>query len=320
MLVKEVRCLTGSSVCCVGELLIDMFCTDVDVSLKDGSEFRKMAGGAPANVAATISTLGGNSSFVGKVGNDAFGEFLIETLESFKVDTSMVKMDDRLATTMAFVSLTADGERDFQFNRGADGNLLLSDVDVESILQSIILHFGSATALLDGESKETYYTLLEKASEKGRFISFDPNFRQDLWKGKTDVFVRRARKAIAKADFIKVSREELEILTAEQDMEKGIAILHSLGGKLVAVTLGSQGSIISNGREQALMPSIEVTAIDSTGAGDAFVGAVLYQLSKVKKEADLHNFDYLKEVIYFANTVAAKVCTNIGSLTALKSL
>ncbi|OJH18978.1 carbohydrate kinase, partial [Bacillus obstructivus] len=110
-----------------------------DVALKDGDNFKKMAGGAPANVAATIARLGGSASFAGKVGKDSFGDFLIETLEQYDVNTNMISRDEALPTTIAFVSLTADGERDFQFNRGADKNLTMADLSEDQILQSNVI-------------------------------------------------------------------------------------------------------------------------------------------------------------------------------------
>ncbi|MFC3040722.1 carbohydrate kinase [Virgibacillus xinjiangensis] len=316
--------MNEANVCCIGELLIDMFCTDVGVELKDGSNFKKLAGGAPANVAAAIARLGGSSSMVGKVGDDSFGTFLIETLEQYDVDTSMVWKDESMPTTMAFVSLEADGERDFQFNRGADQNLRLEELPVDTLLESSVLHFGSATALLDGQLKDTYFELMHRAHDQQQFVSFDPNYRADLWKGNKQWFIDRSKKAISYADFVKVSEEELAIITGEQDTDKGISALHRLGAGIVTVTMGKEGAFLSNGREQKLVPSKPVKSIDSTGAGDAFIGAILYQLAnglEGKTDNNLADaFDFLQETVYFANLVGAEVCTKVGSLTALPTL
>src|SRR5699024_6913389 len=137
-------------------LLIDMFSTDVNVSLKQAENFKRKAGGAPANVAVMVANLGGKASMIGKVGNDSFGEFLIETLKQYNVDTSMVKKDEQLLTTIAFVSRDADGERDFQFNRGADQNLEQQDLLLHQVRESSLFHFGSATALLDSALQIKY--------------------------------------------------------------------------------------------------------------------------------------------------------------------
>jgi len=127
-------------------LLIDFFCTDVDINLVEGKNFEKQAGGAPANVCATIVKLGGSALFSGKVGNDPFGHFLKNTLEELKVDTSMLVLDELNPTTLAFVSLKENGERDFIFNRGADAYFSEEDLDKDKIKNASILHFGSATA------------------------------------------------------------------------------------------------------------------------------------------------------------------------------
>ncbi len=315
--------MNQASVCCIGELLIDMYCTDVDVALKDGQNFKKMAGGAPANVAATVARLGGKAFFAGKVGSDSFGKFLIETLNHYEVDTSMVAKDETVPTTIAFVSLTADGERDFQFNRGADKNLQITDLPLDRILKSNIIHFGSATALLDGALKETYFSLLAKARKENKFISFDPNFRQDLWKNNVEEFVQLSREAAAYANFVKVSHEELEIMTGKKDTSGGIAKLHQLGPAIIAVTMGKDGSIISTQENEALIPSKPVTSIDATGAGDAFIGAMLFQIARTLQTGNkpsVNDFSYLQEAVRFANRVGGTVCTKVGSLSALPTM
>lgn len=314
--------MTKVKINCIGELLIDMFCTDVDVKLQDGENFKRMAGGAPLNVAATIATLGGESAMIGKVGSDAFGTFLIDTLNQFKVDTSLVLRDDTLPTTMAFVSLQADGERDFEFSRGADGNISLEDLPLDALLDVKMSHFGSATALLDGKLRETYIELIRQSKAHHNFVSFDPNYRIDLWKDNTAAFIERSKQAIFYADLVKVSEEELAIVTQEEDVDKAIDILHEYGAKIIVVTLGKEGSILSTSSNREIVPSIAIKSIDSTGAGDAFMGAVLYQIAKrleVNGEV-INDFDFLKDAVYFANHVGAKVCTKIGSLTALSTL
>lgn len=312
----------NTNVCCVGELLIDMFSADVNVELKQAKNFRRMAGGAPANVAAMVANLGGEASMIGKVGSDAFGEFLIETLQQYNVDTSMVTQDDRLPTTIAFVSRDAEGERDFQFNRGADENLEQQNLDLHHIWASPFIHFGSATALLDGTLRKTYFNLMRDAKAKKKFVSFDPNYRGDLWKENEETFIKRSREAISNADFVKASEEELKMISGESDVAKGIVKFHQFGASVVAITMGKEGAIISDGYRQELVPGKSVQAIDSTGAGDAFVGAVLYRFSKKMEEnkriSDA-SFEFLREVVQFANEVSAEVCTKMGSLTAMST-
>lgn len=309
---------TKSSIVCIGELLIDFFCTNVDSDLVEGQHFEKQAGGAPANVCAAIVKLGGSALFSGKVGNDPFGHFLKKTLDDLNIDTSMLVLDDEHPTTLAFVSLKANGERDFVFNRGADAFLTENDFNKDEIMKHNILHFGSATALLDDPFRSTYLNLMHLAKDEGKFISFDPNYRSNLWKGRRENFVQIAKKGVAIADFVKVSDDELKIITGLNDLTAGAQALHKIGAKVVAVTLGKKGTLISNGHHLETVLSIEVDAIDSTGAGDTFVGATLYQLAKEKDPIRfIEDFEHLKKIIYFSNKVGAMVCTKVGAISAI---
>lgn len=308
----------NSTILCMGELLIDFFCTDVDINLMEGQNFQKQAGGAPANVCATIAKLGGTAQFCGKVGNDPFGHFLKKTLDDVQVDTSMIVLDDVHPTTLAFVSLQANGQRDFVFNRGADAHLVEEELNHDKLNNAALYHFGSATALLNDPFQSTYFNVMRKAKNNGKFISFDPNFRSDLWKNRELDFIKLAKKGIALADFVKVSDEELHVITGSSDLEAGIEALHQLGAKVVAVTLGSEGTYLSNGYRSEMIPSVKVKSIDSTGAGDAFVGATLYQLAKTNPA--LEDYQALKEIISFSNKVGAFVCTKVGAISSLPTI
>ncbi|WP_134701365.1 carbohydrate kinase [Ammoniphilus sp. YIM 78166] len=308
----------SSRVICLGELLIDFYCTDRGVDLVEGFHFLKQAGGAPANVAAAIAKLGGQAALAGKVGDDSFGHYLKRTLEEVKVDTSMLVMDPHSYTTLAFVSLQADGERDFTFNRGADGLLALNELDLPRIKRSKIIHFGSATAMLEGHSQDTYFQVMNLAKEYQLFISFDPNYRGFLWKGNTEKFRELSIKALSLADLVKVSQEELMLLTGTGNLEDGVKILHQYGPKWINVTLGKDGTFLSSGDQAGMVSSIPVQSIDSTGAGDAFVGAILFQLSQLEHpREEIRDFEKVKEMTFFANKVAALVCTKMGAISSL---
>ncbi|WP_410515078.1 carbohydrate kinase [Paenibacillus sp. BR2-3] len=308
-----------NEVLCVGELLIDFFCTEAGVNLSQGEHFMKQAGGAPANVAAAVSRLGGKAAFAGKVGSDPFGDFLVQTLNEVRVNTELVARDTLSLTTMAFVSLQKDGERDFMFNRGADGNFTRSDVPLSRLKQATIVHFGSATAMLGGSSLDAYFYLMENVKREGQFLSFDPNYRSSLWGSRTQDFVDFARKGASMADFVKVSGEELELITGNGDVTSGVKLLHELGARTVAVTLGREGTFFSNNEYHAEVPSIPVQSVDSTGAGDAFVGAVLFQLSRPNMNFEGITFSQWADIITFANKVGAFVCTKVGAISALPS-
>ncbi|PLR67536.1 MULTISPECIES: carbohydrate kinase family protein [Bacillaceae] len=311
----------SSSVICIGELLIDFFCTDLDIDLVDGKNFEKQAGGAPANVCAAIVKLGGSAAFCGKVGDDPFGHFLRKTLEGLNVDTSTIVLDKEHPTTLAFVSLKGNGERDFVFNRGADAFLSEEELDKDKLKQFNMLHFGSATALLDDPFQSAYLNAMRTAKEAGKFISFDPNFRKDLWAGRNQTFVDLVKKGMSLSDFVKVSDDELKIITGMNDVTKGVSSLHEMGVRAVAVTLGKKGTFVSNGQNQDIVKSIKVHSIDSTGAGDAFVGAMLFQLGKEEDPRRvLSDFEYLKKITFFSNKVGAMVCTKVGAISAIPNL
>lgn len=306
---------------CIGELLIDFICSDINMGLTKGMNFVKKAGGAPANVSAAITKLGGEAYFAGKVGNDNFGIFLKETLEEVGVDTSMLVLDNNSNTTLAFVSLKEDGERDFIFNRGADELFTLDELDSNKLKTFKIMHFGSATALLGGASKETYLKSMELAFEARDFISFDPNYRVDLWKGRINEFIEVSKTCLKYADFVKVSDEEIRIISGNENIDEGVKFFHSLGAKVVAVTLGKDGTLISNNENSDIASSISIKSIDSTGAGDAFVGAFLYKVAQLENPKELINdFDTIKEITLFSNKVGAITCTKLGAIASLPTL
>jgi len=311
---------SSNIVVCVGEILIDFFCTDFDIDLKLGTHFVKQAGGAPANVSIAISKLGGRALFAGKVGDDPFGHYLKETLQGFQVDTSMLSHDPNSSTTLAFVSLKSDGERDFTFHQGADLLLTVDELDINRMMQAKIIHFGSATSMLGGPAFTTYFKVMALARENGIFVSFDPNFREFLWRGRREEFRERALKAISIADFVKVSEDELKLISGTEDINHGVNILHQYGSKMIVVTLGKQGSLISNGDQSKIVSSIRVNTVDTTGAGDAFVGATLFQLSQKEFPGKvIYDFEEFKRIAAFSNKAAALVCTRIGAITALPS-
>jgi fructokinase len=300
---------------CIGELLIDFVCKDIGTTLADGAIFEKKAGGAPANVAAAVTRLGGTAYFMGQVGNDPFGEFLSSTLENEKIDTSMLVKDGD--TTLAFVSIDKNGERDFSFKRGADGMYQASSIDFSLLSKNSIIHFGSATAFLPGELKNTYIVLLEHAVQNGFTILFDPNYRDALI---TDVeaFKEECLPFIQASHIMKVSEEEAQLLTGENNINEAVNRLLEIGASVVCVTMGKEGTMLATKEDSRIIPSISIKQIDSTGAGDAFIRALLYKLSKEETPKDaLQQFETLCEYIAFANKVGALTCTKYGAIAAI---
>lgn len=305
-----------TKVFCIGELLIDFVAENQGSDLSKANDFTKKAGGAPANVACAIAKLGGKSSFVGCVGNDPFGDFLLDTLKNEGVDVALAQRSETF-TTLAFVSLAEDGERDFVFSRGADRELKY-DSTIKKQLRNSILHFGAATALLGGPLEEAYGHYRFDALTNDSFISFDPNFRIDLWKDNEANFIKKCLPFVQKAHLCKFSLEEALLLSSEDTVEAACRHLHKVGTKLIMVTLGKDGTFVSTVNSQQIVPSIKVKPVDTTGAGDAFIGCLLYQIAELDSFNRIFEDDkLLLEMVGVANKAGAITTTQFGAIVAL---
>jgi len=313
--------LSDMSIFCIGEALIDMICTDKGSALSEGNHFLKKAGGAPTNVAAAIAALGGEVSIAAKVGNDPFGKHLRDVLQNFGVDTHWLLNDPEHFTTLAFVSLMENGERDFVFNRGADGFLSEEDLKDLSLPEDCIVHFGSATAFLPGPLQTAYTGLLEKARQQNIFTSFDPNYRHLLFPNGTSHFVEQSKNFLRQCDFFKVSDEEAMLITGTTDLITAAQELVKLSPAVFAITLGKEGTLLSRQGETTIVPSIAIQPVDTTGAGDAFVGAVLYQLSQYPAgDRRTLSFTEWQLITTRANKAGARTCEFMGAMEAFKHL
>jgi fructokinase len=306
---------------CIGEALIDMICTDTGRSLSEGEHFLKKPGGAPTNVAAAVAALGGDVLLAAKVGDDPFGQQLVDVMKSFGVSTVLMSLDKSSFTTFAFVSLMQDGQRDFVFNRGADGQLSTDDVQDISINDVSIVHFGSATAFLPAPLQEAYVHLLHRAREGGQFISFDPNYRSLLFGDKQESFIEQSWIFLKQCHFFKVSEEEAMLLTHQPSVEEAAAVLVEGTRATFAVTLGKEGALLVHAGQRLVVPGIAVQAVDSTGAGDAFVGAVLYQLRNFSlPEIQAMTMKDWEKIVANANKAGARTCEYLGAMEAFKQL
>lgn len=318
-------------VVCIGELLVDFFTVETDVSLREAELFIKKAGGAPANVCTTVARLGGEARFCGKVGNDGFGHFLEETLIRLNVDTRYL-MKSALPTTLAFVTRQQGGERDFVFQRGADGDITTEDFAQFSFDEEVA-HFGSATALLNEPFRSAYLEVMRTLRHDGRLISFDPNFRDALWLGREAAYLEAVMDGVRFADFVKMSEQEyMMFLNA---LSIGGRRVDEVTNAIFAVTLGEAGTKLIVGEHEQIIPSIAVQSVDTTGAGDAFVGAMLYQLAgdlfndvkqfmmdrrigTVQVENEL--LESISEMVTFANIVGALTCKKVGAMDAVPTI
>ncbi len=306
---------------CIGEALIDMICTDKGSSLSEGNHFLKKPGGAPTNVAAAIAALGGQVELAAKVGNDPFGNQLIQVMQDFGVSTRWMFQDDTHFTTFAFVSLMEDGERDFVFNRGADGALSREEVDGIDLEDVSIIHFGSATGFLPGPLQAAYQSMLQKALKKNIFISFDPNYRHLLFRNNTQTFIDQSWNFLDACHYCKLSDEEAMLITGAFSVADAAAILLEKTKAVFTITLGKEGTLLGFQGNTQIIPSIPVKPVDTTGAGDAFVGALLYQLMDKNLTAirQMKTEDWQK-LVTNANKAGARTCEYLGAMEAFKHL
>jgi len=301
---------------CLGEALVDFLADVADVSLIECPGFRKAPGGAPANVAVGLTRLGVETAFLGKVGDDPFGHFLEQTFAAAGVDTSAIRFDAEARTGLAFVSLRADGEREFVFyrNPSADMRHRPDEIPDSVFVGCRVYHFGSIS-LIQEPSKGATLDALRRAREQGAFISFDPNLRPLLWPD-LDHARREILAALPLADVVKVSEEEGEFLFGPGSPPEYATRLLAAGPALAAVTRGGNGSYLASALGSAEVAGFGVTAVDTTGAGDGFVAGLL---SGVLERGGPSGLDAqaLRELGRWSNAVGALACLKKGAIPAL---
>lgn len=262
----------------IGEALIDFIPQQVGIGLKEVQGFSPKVGGAPANVCGAFSKLGGKSMMITKLGEDAFGDRIIENLRNHQIDVSHILRTKEANTALAFVSLAADGNREFSFYRKPSADMLLAPEELEEAWfdEAFALHFCSVD-LIPSPMKEAHKKAIQIASEKGGIISFDPNVRFPLWESK-EALRETILEFIPKADILKISDEELEFITGYKTVEEAREILFTGNVKLVLFTKGGDGAEAYTYSTKIDVPSVRVNAVDTTGAGDGFIGAFLFKL------------------------------------------
>ena len=305
----------------LGEILIDF--TFAGKTADGKNIYEENPGGAPANCACAVAKLGGKAAFVGMTGCDSFGEDLKNTLKDLNVDVRGMCTTDRQHTTLAFVSLDANGERNFSFcrNPGADTQLSVDDLDMSLLQETKILHVGSLS-LTDEPAKSATLKAIDMVHKAGGLISYDPNWRANLWRGRNDAMAE-LKSLFKYADLVKVSDEELKLLFGDISLEEGAAKIHAEGVKLIMITLGSKGVYYSAKTEGCTasgtisVPKVKVA--DTTGAGDSFNGGLLFRLTRREKPLSF-TAEELVQDINFANSVASLCVTKRGAIPALPTL
>ena len=299
----------------LGELLIDF--TENGKSNQGNPLFEANPGGAPCNVLAMLAKLGHNTAFIGKVGNDFFGEQLRAAIKEVGIDDTGLCTDEKIHTTLAMVHTYPDGDRDFSFYRNPGADMMLNKAEIrEDILKDTkIFHFGTLSMTHEGV-REATKAAIHIAEEAGAIISFDPNLRPPLWES-----MEEARKQVlyglGHCQILKISDNEIQWLTGEEDYTAGVNwILERYQIPLILVSMGKEGSrAYYNEMMVEVKPFLQDNTIETTGAGDTFCGCVLHYVCE-------HGINGLKEenlaeMLTFANAAASIITTRKGALRVM---
>lgn len=302
-------------VCALGELLIDF--TENGTSAQGNPIMEANPGGAPCNVLAMLNKLGYKTAFIGKIGDDIFGRQLKKAVEEVGINTDGMVTDRAVNTTLAFVHTLPGGDREFSFYRNPGADMMLSEADVNEqlISDSRIFHFGSLS--MTGEICEAATKKAVNAAKKnGLTISFDPNLRENLWDS-LDKAKEKIEYGIANCDILKISDNEIQWFTGEQDYDRAVEQLRSRFGniRLLLLSLGKDGSRAYSGENSAYVPAAPAKTIETTGAGDTFCGAILSRVLEhgLREYSDQE----LSDMLSFANAAAAVVTERKGALRVM---
>ena len=301
----------------LGELLIDF--TENGKSAQGNMTYEANPGGAPCNVLAMLNKAGRKTAFIGKVGQDLFGNKLKATLDEVGIDTSNLIIDEDARTTLAFVETFPNGDRDFSFyrNPGADMMLRKEDLHEDLIRDAKIFHYGTLSMTHDGV-REATKKAIDIAKESGAILSFDPNLRPPLWKTLDDAKEQVAY-GLSKCDVLKISDNEIQWFTGEEDFDAGIAKLREQYNiPLIMLSLGRDGSrAYYKDMKVEAAPFLQEKTIETTGAGDTFCASSLNYV--LEHGLDNLTEENLKELLTFANAAASLITTRKGALRVMST-
>ncbi len=304
----------------MGELLVEFVSTQANAPLARAPGFIKAPGGAPANVAVALQRLGLPATFVGKVGDDPFGVYLRDSLAADGIDTRHLFVDPQARTTAVFVAVWDDGRKDLCFyrNPGADMMLRADEIGEDIFEGARCFHFGSIT-FINEPAATAQRKALRRAQERGLMITYDPNYRPTLWPD-VETAQRVIREAFRHCHLAKISEEEWEVATGHAGLDAGSRAVLAWGVELLVISRGANGAIATNGDWRIELPAIPVDVVETTGAGDGFMAAMIARLLPERERlGSLRKVDesVVRDALAYAIVVGGLTCTRPGAIPAL---
>jgi fructokinase len=298
----------------LGEIVVDIFADPISVPLRDATKFTAALGGAPANVAVALARLGVSAGFIGKAGEDPFGDRYMHLFRSEGVDTTLFQQIHDSPTPVAFVATSGPNVRDFILYHGADTKLRPEDIDPSYISSAKLFLYGSVT--LTGAGKAAAVRAVELAQQSGVLVIYDANYRAPIWPNLSE-----ARNGILKGmegvTILKTNEIELQLLSGTDDLSSGSHWLLDQGPILCLITLGPKGAYYNNGVAEGFVPPFPVDAIDTTGCGDAFIAGFIHGLLDTSLDVEDLDETTLHRLVRYANAVGACTATTQGAMAAL---
>ena len=302
----------------LGELLIDF--TENGISEQGNPILEANPGGAPCNVLSMLVKLGHKGAFIGKIGADMFGDQLACAIREVGIDTTGLKIDEQVHTTLAFVHTLEGGEREFSFHRNPGADMMLSEHDLDETLikDSKFFHFGSLS-MTDEVCRQATRKAIEIAEQSGALLSYDPNLREPLWKSLEDA-KEQIFYGMEHCNVLKISDNEIQWLTGKEDYDAGILLLmERYHIPLILLSMGKNGSRAYTNRFRVEKPAfVTEDTIETTGAGDVFCACILHYI--LEHGWHEYNEKELGEMLEFANAAASIITTRKGALRVMPKL
>lgn len=306
----------------IGEALIDMIPSNTG-RIMDVNNFTPKVGGAPLNVCGAYTKLGGSSNIITMLGKDPFGDKIVNELIGFGINTDYVIRTNAANTSLAFVALDENANREFSFYRNMGADMLMSEDDVDKnwFMDAYALHFCSVS-LGDFPMRRAHNKAIKYAKENGFIVSFDPNVRLPLFDDH-EYLKNVIHEYIQYADILKISDEEVEFIFGNKDIEENLDYLFDQGVKLLVYTSGKDGAVAYTKNVVAHSKGIKVNAVDTTGAGDGFIGCLLYQMAKENVDLEQINIlteEQLKTYLDLSNKFCSISVTKEGAIASYPTI